>query len=205
MANWDDNDWWNKPIGEGQQPQRQQTQGEERPQPSPVEVVQRIAQETYAQQTQQYASWAEKRQQELAQATAAWQADKDLAPYFDLARQKFVDLDGMFQQQKPVAEVVDMVKRDIMTLRAQGFQPPKAAQRPPGFAPANTPYDIPLDPSQPRRQYEDQNEKLAANHAYLRDRQIDLDRRKFRGDESDLKRLEDIREAQYTNRVTIEK
>ena len=169
-----------------------------------MEVVQKIASDTYAQQTQQYATWAQERNNQLVQATAAWQADKELNPYFDFARQKFVDYDNLFQQQKPVAEVVDMVKRDVMQLKQQGFAP-KVQARPTGFAPANTPWEMPMDPSQPRRQFEDPKEKMEANHLYLKERQMDLDRRKYRGDESDLKKMEELREAQYANRVTIEK
>lgn len=184
---------------------QQQQQAEAPNQPSPIEIIRQIAREEQIDQTRQYAEWAQRRKEEQEAATLAWQADKDLAPWLPIAQAEYVQIDNMFNGSKPVAEVVDLVKRKILGLKAQGVQPP--APKKPAFGGVRSDYDIPVGDGM-SGQYgfraEDPAEKMKRNHAYLRDRQIDNDKRKFRGDESDWKRLEELREAQYTNRVAVE-
>lgn len=198
--------WWNRPQDSQGAPPAPVTPPKQ--EPNPVEIVRQIAREEHVQQTQQYNAWAQKRNDDLQIASQAWVADKELAPYYDMARQEFFDLDQMFGQQKPVAEVVDMVKRKVMGWKSKGILAPAPKPRNTGFAPVGSNnYDINPDPTSIHGvsgfRPENPDEKMKANYQYLMNRRIDLDKRKFRGDDDELKQMTEMRERQLAN-VTIE-
>lgn len=211
MGNWESNDWWNRPQGEQQRTTPPVTDSsaelekqENKLHPA-VEAVQQIARTTVSQMTHDYAKWAQERQQEYVKASEQFLQDKQLAPYYNIAKQYFYEQDQLTGQQIPVSQLLDRTKHHIAQLQQMGVKPPEPPKRPQsGFPPATQGWDIPLQEQQSNPlglkpvDYKEQEQK---NHDYLFQRRLDLDLRKAgpKADVSDLKEIERLRTEQYKN------
>jgi len=211
--NWESNDWWNRTPDEVRNPPQQQQQRTEESvtEPDPVSAIRQISREEHVRANQEYSEWARKRQEEYSGATAKFASDKDRAPYYEIAQKFFLQLDRESGQQLPVARLYDMTVAHVDSLRQMGVKPP-AQPKPAGAMHTNSqPYDIPLHEQAPsngnlpfRRLSEEEIRRN--NEDYLFERQMDLDRRKFRGADDDFAKLEEMCKKSRDNRLgTLEK
>lgn len=179
--------WWNRSVEPQQQEQQPPAQAQQ--QDDPEERYRRIAREEHINAAQEYARYAEQRKNEYATATQKFLSDPELAPYWELAKDHFTNLDNATQGQTPVAQLFDLTVRQMHSYKQKGLLPPRQKVARGGFANPSQNYDVPnVDGNftdRPSFKSENAEEKLARNHDYILKRRVDLELRKDRSTPAD--------------------
>ena len=192
--------WWDR-ASNGQSAVPEPQAEPKKVEPDPREEVRQISRQVFVDTTLEYQQKAQQRQTDYAAAEQKFQADyPQLAPFYGVARQLFLQNDLNSGGQKPVAQIFDETVRQVSLLQQQGIQPPKAAARRAGFGNSQQNWNLEEEVSGRHNQFReaDPAETRARHEKWLLDRRIDLDMRKSR----DVS-LEDIRGARTQQTTSL--
>jgi hypothetical protein len=171
--------WWNQPLGSPTAPPT--TSQNEQQAPPPRSLTADDVIRLQDQRTNDYVRAASVRKGEYEAASAKFQSDKELAPYFGAALSYFTEQEGITPQAS-VQELFDRTVRHVRTLKGMGLQPPPQQQRRGQFLnhtgdsylPSSDLYE---QGEQRRNGFSQENpqDKMQRNQKYLLERKMALD------------------------------